>query len=366
MTGKTRLFLAGLLVTMLMVANLPARAGDDVQPDQTFWKTIRDTTLPELFEMFLRRYPESVYRREAEQKLQALRGNAGHGALRQADQLTRQIPEKSIPAPTVDRQGQAAGTRAPALAAPVMAVAPASPGSSYPIEAPAVPSASGQQQFPEPDTRKSAALSPDDHPRGTQQVTQDTIILIQHNLNRVGCTVGKLDGKWGSKTQASASRFARTVELPLVTAMPNNDLLTVLKTYEEGTCAPLIKAGPKAKRWKKTRIRPAARKRSKKYRVRRKIKTTRKKVVVKRKVVQKKKRKVTKKRVVRKKVKTAHVSGSHKKKRVVRRKKRKSNSIPKDDALSVFRAGVATSAAFGRRGRGGSNGGGGQFSVRRK
>ena len=441
---RTRYVLPCAFALMMIVgAQSPVVARDLTagaeKPDQTFWLTIRDTTLPDLFEMFLKRYPKSVHRREAEQKLKALRQNDQPDAMEQARQLIKnphgsKSVVRSVAAPA---SASAPRTRAPALAAPVLAPTPsaatavapvvssaatAAPAAALapsaanpaavemsapaplsaptPLSAPSVPaaatavapvvsppaaaapaatpvqtraktgSAAVKISAPAPVTARVATPpAPDasvaDTPANDaatdpdEKVTMETIVLLQHHLNRVGCTVGKVDGKWGAKTSRSADRFARTIDRDLVTQTPNYELLRVLKESEDGVCAPAYKGKPSYKKYRKVRTKPAVRRGQTTKRASYRKKTRKKKVSrLKKASVSSKtvhRTKVKKVRRAKKKVKVA--TQSYRKKKVTRvrkpkkvhvvRRKAKSSGVSGDPFNDAIRSVGATAGGGG-------------------
>ncbi len=349
--------LHSLMGTCLFIALLfssPAVFAQDLtagaeKPDQTFWQTIKDTTLPDLFTMFIERYPDSAHRPQAEQRLKRLQSSRQPSALERARSLTGQTNEPNARVRGITSTPNAA-TRAPVLGAPVLATAPAlAPATTLaPAPAPVPP------QAPAPAPAKIAAKKAP-QPLVTlgangqyfsKETSPETILLIQYNLNRVGCGADKLDGKWGPNSQKSAERFALTIDQPLVTIAPNTDLLRVLKNHPEGTCPPLARPAPIIKRPRYRRIQKAK----------------------KRPFVRVKKRRARKKARIRKAVKTRR-----------RTKARRANTTRRNTSKSSRRrqkvsnggggqrrsSKAASGSNFGggqtfRPGRGGSNRGGGQ------
>ena len=342
------------------------------QPDQTFWLTIKDTSLPDLFEMFIKRYPKSAHRAEAERTLKVLQSGDQPSAMEQAKQLT-----------SASNQGQTVrsvtpATRAPALAAPVLAPAPvlataplqaALARKQVPALAPIPAPRAAPKLAPTPPVVTAPVVTPlaarvtktpanvaNDEP--VDEVSMETVILIQHNLNRVGCKVGKLDGKWGPKSQASAARFSRTIDQALVTEVPTNELLGVLKEHEDGICAPVYKAKPRLKKYKRARTSPSIRKARKSKRVIHRKKSRKKKAVVLKKSSKKKRTAKKKKAKKSKKYKVVAQSKVKKKKKVKKAyivKRKPQNSGVSGDPYSDALRGVGATSSGGGGGGGGWN-----------
>ncbi|MCF6198408.1 MAG: hypothetical protein L3J67_03250 [Hyphomicrobiaceae bacterium] len=250
----------------LVALQTPVSARDQTagaeQPDTTFWMTIKDTDLPDLFEMFIKRYPTSAHRPKAERQLRKLQGSAQPSALDQAKALIGNTPKRASITRSVTPG--APKTRAPALGAPMLAVAPAIASAATAVIA--APKATIKATMaaaalakpavviaPEPVMTTTASdnvtqqdivdESPADQPvanpayQPEQILDDELIILLQHHLSRVGCRKGSLDGVWGSVSQKAAERFARAVNEPLVTITPTTRLLRSVKSYEAGVCS---------------------------------------------------------------------------------------------------------------------------------
>ena len=256
-------------ICALLLALFPPSAFAAERPDTTFWHTIENTDLPDLFEMFIARYPNSAHRQKAEQKLRLLKGHDQPSALDQAKTLIKTAPRtRSISA-------KPARTRAPALAAPALAAAPTKaaaplPQQTGPATKPAHEPAetASQNKAEKPDTTAQDDVANEDEyeHEDTEPVDKvienERIILLQHHLNRVGCRTGSLDGVWGENSQQAAARFARAINKPLVTIAPTARLLRFVKSYEGGVCTSAAPNHP-ASLTKRSRAknRPALRKR---------------------------------------------------------------------------------------------------------
>jgi hypothetical protein len=170
-----------------------AQAGP-VSPDERFWSTIQNSTLPDLFEMFIKRYPESPRRPEAEARLAALKsGQNAASAQEQADSMLRkEAATETSPLTT--------GSTPP----PTRSATPAQP----------VTEARAPATFP----------------------TRTEIMVIQAELLRVGCLGDTVDGIWGPKTQAAASLFVSTTGLEGQMARPGLAILDALRKSPGRVC----------------------------------------------------------------------------------------------------------------------------------
>jgi hypothetical protein len=175
-----------------------AQAGP-VAPDERFWSTIRNSSLPDLFEMFIKRYPESARRPEAEARLAALQGaQKSASAEEQAGSMLKPEKSETKSEPT----------------------SPVTTGSTPPTR-----SAAQRPAAPVTDARAPASFP-----------TRSEIMVIQAELLRVGCLGDSVDGIWGPKTQAAAAQFASSAGLEGQVARPGMAILDALRKTPGQVC----------------------------------------------------------------------------------------------------------------------------------
>ncbi len=231
------------LATLQTPAFARDRTAGAEQPDTTFWMTIKDTDLPDLFEMFIKRYPDSAHRPKAERQLRKLQGSARPSAMDQAKALIKKAPDRASLTRSV-ATANTPRTRAPALGAPVLAAAPVASAAaakaapaSQPVVSPepVMTTTAPEDDVAEQEVANEAQAEP---ARQKEEILDDElIVLLQHHLSRVGCRKGSLDGVWGPVSQKAAERFAKAVNEPLVTISPTTRLLRSVKSYEAGVCS---------------------------------------------------------------------------------------------------------------------------------
>lgn len=77
-------------------------------------------------------------------------------------------------------------------------------------------------------------------PQDVAPLTGRTLVLaVQKELNRVGCSAGRPDGKWGGQSTRAMRNFNRYAKLSLATGNAANDALTILKS-KTGRVCPLV------------------------------------------------------------------------------------------------------------------------------
>ncbi len=77
-------------------------------------------------------------------------------------------------------------------------------------------------------------------PQEVAPLTGRTLVLaVQKELNRVGCSAGRPDGKWGRQSTRAMRNFNRYAKLSLATGNAGNDALTILKS-KTGRVCPLV------------------------------------------------------------------------------------------------------------------------------
>ncbi len=71
----------------------------------------------------------------------------------------------------------------------------------------------------------------------------DLVRNVQRELNRVGCNVGKVDGKWGPKSSSALSRAQKFGGIDFPSAEPTVKTLELLKLLKKTTCTRSCSAG---------------------------------------------------------------------------------------------------------------------------
>lgn len=67
-------------------------------------------------------------------------------------------------------------------------------------------------------------------------VSRETIRLVQRQLNKLGCSVGRVDGLWGKKSRNALELFSRHSNTQLVSLEPSDGLLNDLKQKKGRVC----------------------------------------------------------------------------------------------------------------------------------
>lgn len=175
---------------LLSIATAPAQAEESagtapqtpVAADETLWTSIKDLSMPDLIQEFIKQYPNSPHRAEAEAKLKTLQGTAD--AVPAADQAAKLLE------PAGD--GTAGGETA------TRAV------STEPVDA--------------------AATDP------------ELVTGIVAELDRAGCEPGASDGTYNDATRAAVERFSASTGMKLDTSAPTPEMLSVLKLAADDVC----------------------------------------------------------------------------------------------------------------------------------
>ena len=183
-----------------------AQAGP-VAPDERFWSTIQNSSLPDLFEMFIKRYPDSALRPQAEARLAALKGGEkSASAEEQAGSMLRQDTRATKPEAEAEPR----------------------PETSSRLTTGSTPPTRSATQRPAPPV--TDARAPVSFP------TRSEIMVIQAELLRVGCLGDTVDGIWGPKTQAAAAQFASSAGLDGQVARPGMAILDALRKTPGQVC----------------------------------------------------------------------------------------------------------------------------------
>jgi hypothetical protein len=87
------------------------------------------------------------------------------------------------------------------------------------------------------------------------EVTRTTIRNIQRELNRVGCSAGKVDGLWGETSRRALSQYQRHAGVNLVSLEPTIPVLRDLSAQTARICPLSCRSGYRIKNGRCTRIR---------------------------------------------------------------------------------------------------------------
>ncbi|MBO9463125.1 hypothetical protein [Labrenzia sp. R5_0] len=87
-----------------------------------------------------------------------------------------------------------------------------------------------------------AALTPDETPAGdipspiTPLSAEELATALQTELNRVGCSVGRVDGDWGNKSRRALRTYGREAGIDLASLDPDPSILDQLKKSTGRVC----------------------------------------------------------------------------------------------------------------------------------
>jgi uncharacterized caspase-like protein len=178
------------------------QAKPDATAEITYWQTIQNSTRPEMFESYLGRYPNGIYADLAQLKIQSIKSQAEADARRKAQ----------------------AEAEAQAIAS---AAANASPERTTAKPA---------------DEITVAALTPDQAPSTTSTSPvsllspEELATALQTELNRVGCSVGRVDGDWGNRSRQALRTYGREAGIDLASLDPDPSILEQLKKSTGRVC----------------------------------------------------------------------------------------------------------------------------------
>jgi uncharacterized caspase-like protein len=180
-----------------------AEAARNAKPDTSaeiaFWQSIQNATRPEMYETYLEQYPDGIYAKLARLKILSLE--------RQAETLA-----SAVAAEKATKAAEASSLTPPAQEITVAALPQQEAVSTQP--APAIaPSTS------------SRSLSP-----------EELATAMQTELNRLGCSVGRVDGDWGNRSRQALRTFGREAGLDLASLDPDPTILDRLKQSTGRVC----------------------------------------------------------------------------------------------------------------------------------
>ena len=180
------------------------RQRQDTAAEIAYWQSIQATQRPEMLESYLARYPGGIYTDLARLKLDALKQTI-------AENKKKGQPESSI-----------------ALNAPSGTVAPtAETGTDQQL-------ASLTPEATRADVQEPAAAEVDEtQPALTER---ELARAMQTELNRLGCSVGGVDGVWGKRSRNALKLYAKETKIELASLDPSPTTLDGLKQSTGRIC----------------------------------------------------------------------------------------------------------------------------------
>ncbi len=181
-----------------------AEAARNAKPDTSaeiaFWQSIQNATRPEMYETYLEQYPDGIYAKLARLNISSLQQQAEAAATAAAA------------AAKAAKAADASNSTSPAQEITVAALPQQETVSTEPAPA-IVPSTS------------SRSLSP-----------EELATAMQTELNRLGCSVGRVDGDWGNRSRQALRIFSREAGVYLASLDPDPSILDRLKQSTGRVC----------------------------------------------------------------------------------------------------------------------------------
>ncbi|QFS99426.1 Caspase domain protein [Labrenzia sp. THAF191b] len=180
-----------------------AEAARNAKPDTSaeiaFWQSIQNATRPEMYETYLEQYPDGIYAKLARLNISSLQQQAEAAATAAAAAQAAKAADASNSTPPVQE--------ITVSALPQQETVSTAPASSV------TPSTS------------SRSLSP-----------EELATAMQTELNRLGCSVGRVDGDWGNRSRQALRIFSREAGVDLASLDPDPSILDRLKQSTGRVC----------------------------------------------------------------------------------------------------------------------------------
>ncbi|CTQ42750.1 caspase family protein [Roseibium aggregatum] len=180
-----------------------AEAARNAKPDTSaeiaFWQSIQNATRPEMYETYLEQYPDGIYAKLARLNISSLQ-----------------------------QQAEAAATAAAAAKAAKAADASNSTSPAQEITVAALP------QQVTVSTETAPAIVPSTSSRSLSP--EELATAMQTELNRLGCSVGRVDGDWGNRSRQALRTFSREAGVDLASLDPDPSILDRLKQSTGRVC----------------------------------------------------------------------------------------------------------------------------------
>jgi peptidoglycan hydrolase-like protein with peptidoglycan-binding domain len=187
----------------------PVQTQSDHSIELAYWNSARSVNDCESVRAYLERYPSGIFADLARLSEKRLCDTSRKIAVIE----TVPPPAQQPPAPAV--------TALPQVQAPATSVS-ASPSEPQGTQVAALPdpTAPGPAPTPEPDSDVGADLARD----------------LQRELARVGCSAGRPDGVWGSRSRDAVRQFNRYARASLDPDTPSQDALAVVREHRDRVC----------------------------------------------------------------------------------------------------------------------------------
>ncbi|WP_286192746.1 caspase domain-containing protein [Stappia sp. BW2] len=179
------------------------QAKPDTTAEITYWQTIQNSNRPEMFESYITRYPKGIYADLARLKIESIKRQA------EAEERRKAQAKAQAEAQTIASAANTSTERTATKPADEITVAALTPD-----ETPASVS-------PAPVT----PLSP-----------EELATALQTELNRVGCSVGRVDGDWGNKSRRALRTYGHEAGIDLASLDPSPAILDQLKKSTGRVC----------------------------------------------------------------------------------------------------------------------------------
>ncbi|MBL4727720.1 MAG: caspase family protein [Rhizobiaceae bacterium] len=213
-------------------------AGSDKATELVFWGSVKDSTDPKAFEIYLRRYPTGVFSDLASVKLSAARRvQSGEARPRVSDSSTEIAYWKSI-----ESGGSAVFFESYIARYPnglFVDIANLKLAALNAKIAPDIKPDTGK-------TSKLASLSPKDGETPRSAIVEVPVInvkldregtrKVQKELNRLGCSLGSADGLWGKRSRRALTEYSKRSKAELASLEPTDGLLTILEKTKVRIC----------------------------------------------------------------------------------------------------------------------------------
>ncbi len=180
--------------------------------EAVYWQSIQNSSDPRFFEAYLAQFPNGAFATLAKLKIDVLGGKKVTETAAVSSKVEKTEPVAEKTAEVTEKVAEVAE------ATEKIAAAEEERG----IEIASL------------DTKNQDARS--DKP---EIVSTETVLEIQRELDRIGCDVGRPDGKWGNRSRNALEQAGKFANLQFASLEPTNDLLGTLKKLEDRVC-PLV------------------------------------------------------------------------------------------------------------------------------
>lgn len=215
-----------------------SEAASDKATELVFWSSVKDSTDPQAFEIYLRRYPTGVFADLASVKLRGARqGKNPDTAPKISDSSSEVAYWKSIESGGSAVYFESYIARYPnGLFIDIAKLKLAAMATKLVQEPKVEVEKPTEVALLTPSDEETARGVIEEEPATDVRLDRDGTRQVQKELNRLGCKLGSVDGFWGKRSRRALNEYKKRSKVKLASLEPTSGLLTILENTKVRVC----------------------------------------------------------------------------------------------------------------------------------